>query len=247
MREIVFILRLNHFRFTGVVSILPLVAALIEKSVDIYYINFISADPRWVPLLDTLVAPIPVTHKFGSLLYQWYAADLFIILSSGVLCYWISSEQPDTLRIRVRSTLVWSARILILTTILTLGLKLLDLYDERVATPQIWQNGFGQPNRWPITVAPGSHHFYSTIDTFLQPLLLRDGLLIIGPSIGLIIACIIIGSCAQLPSLLRQRRSSAWNAAGLCRSCGYDMRASVNSCPECGTAKIVRMSPTVKD
>jgi hypothetical protein len=33
---------------------------------------------------------------------------------------------------------------------------------------------------------------------------------------------------------LRRHRSERWLATGRCRGCGYDLRASVGRCPECG-------------
>ena len=51
---------------------------------------------------------------------------------------------------------------------------------------------------------------------------------------------LVIPACV-LRQWLRRRR---YERAGLCRHCGYDLRASEGACPECGTA-IVRPSSTV--
>jgi hypothetical protein len=43
-------------------------------------------------------------------------------------------------------------------------------------------------------------------------------------------------AAAILPTvwLRRQRRRRRWEKLGLCRKCGYDLRASKERCPECG-------------
>ena len=51
----------------------------------------------------------------------------------------------------------------------------------------------------------------------------------------------VLGLLAILPlvkgkMLLRERRLRRWKEQGLCLVCGYDMRASPERCPECGTA-----------
>ena len=46
-------------------------------------------------------------------------------------------------------------------------------------------------------------------------------------------------ACAALPLVWIGSRARKWRfsrAPGLCRNCGYDLRASPERCPECGTA-----------
>jgi hypothetical protein len=45
-----------------------------------------------------------------------------------------------------------------------------------------------------------------------------------------------IGSAVAVVLLFRYRRRLKRDLAGLCRTCGYDLRASKDKCPECGTA-----------
>jgi hypothetical protein len=38
-------------------------------------------------------------------------------------------------------------------------------------------------------------------------------------------------------SIASYRRRRAWAATGRCRQCGYDLRATTTTCPECGTPR----------
>jgi hypothetical protein len=59
-------------------------------------------------------------------------------------------------------------------------------------------------------------------------------------------------ACWAVPSALllffvllrvRRHRGERWLASGRCRACGYDLRASVGRCPECGEVFTANRSP----
>jgi hypothetical protein len=56
---------------------------------------------------------------------------------------------------------------------------------------------------------------------------------------------LIVGTAAALPaaSIARYRRRRRRNTAGLCPSCGYDLRATPGRCPECGTMAAATAAP----
>ena len=52
-------------------------------------------------------------------------------------------------------------------------------------------------------------------------------------AVGALVLVLLVGR-----RLVRTRRRIVWFRAGRCRACGYDLRASIGRCPECGTASL---------
>ena len=60
---------------------------------------------------------------------------------------------------------------------------------------------------------------------------------VMAPMLPVIAGIILVaGSLAYRSTLARERRQHR-QSNGLCAECGYDLRASSEQCPECGTAK----------
>ena len=58
----------------------------------------------------------------------------------------------------------------------------------------------------------------------------------------LAVALVGMGFAMLLLSFLEVSRREGRAAAGLCETCGYDLRASPDRCPECGT-RVARREP----
>jgi hypothetical protein len=55
------------------------------------------------------------------------------------------------------------------------------------------------------------------------------------PAWGLVLVFLILPALWYLLKRRRQRRNEYRRAQGLCVACGYDLRASTDRCPECGS------------
>lgn len=98
-----------------------------------------------------------------------------------------------------------------------------DLGVRNRAGTELWFAGFGYTTR---------HRFPTTVEQSIDPARVRGYRGVVVPSWFLTIVFTVIPAVTMVKLIRSFRRQRV----GLCAVCGYDLRASPDRCPECGTA-----------
>ena len=163
---------------------------------------------------------------------------LSLVLFAGAAAFWVRSFWRTECLTYLSPTSEWSLES-----------------DKRCIAIELFRNKppWHQPTRWvvrtgPVTIQRWPHQ------TFLErmgfeywpPRDLRaqhQCFLVMAPDWFL---CLISLLCPAWWLMRRWRRATRRERLGLCRECGYDLRATPERCPECGTAVAVARSKMVR-
>jgi hypothetical protein len=108
----------------------------------------------------------------------------------------------------------------------------LDLFRDRRSSADRFP-----PPRWHITGSPLGRHAPSLLPGFAHFRHVSDWQILNGVQVPLWALTIVVGllPAGTLRATWRRRREARRSQAGLCPACGYDLRATPERCPECGT------------
>jgi hypothetical protein len=85
----------------------------------------------------------------------------------------------------------------------------------------------------------GYHHFDTRTSGFRQPLQVGSSFVLPWPFLFLVFAIL---PAVHLTLLLQHRRRARRRKSSLCVNCGYDVRATPERCPECGSAPVAKFT-----
>jgi len=126
--------------------------------------------------------------------------------------------------------------------------------DSRIRVRRIPPLDVGEADRR-LAKLKGTHHHVLGFEwhTGATPFVAVAAMPLGGPgglrSTEIVVPAYVLTMTAALPVLMlihREWRSARWRSQGLCPSCGFDLRATPDRCPECGveTGKPQVASPT---